>query len=498
MASLPDPSSSSTTSRPSGDSKSSTANNGHIDGEAVHFSYERGELSWSNDNATEGKMSSGSLKDEDVVVVTKATTGLGHNIFSLAATEAADTAGDSSPKQFPFDLRQTSAANLSQEFLDAHLLQSLPSQLSPADSDIHVVISTLSGTGLAPPFFDSILQQVLAAVGLKPSDYNVFRTESTESVSEFARSVLLGGANKGLKQTCLMLSGDGGIVDAINGLLKSRERSSNYIKPTLSQFPLGTGNALFHSLHKDSSISSIYVQGLRTLLHGTPKPLPSFRATFSSGARILSNEGRTANRISNGALYGAVVASYGLHATLVADSDTTEYRKHGDKRFGLAANDLLFPQDGEPPHAYKADVTLFKAGGKQEAISRKEHGYVLATLVSNLEKAFTISPSSRPLDGQLRVVHFGATSGQQAMEIMKKAYDSGRHVGFEWEGEAGKEKVGYEDIDGIKINFREEGDDWKWRRCCIDGLIVGVEEGGWMEVNRVEPGSEAVNVLVDV
>ena len=76
--------------------------------------------------------------------------------------------------------------------------------------------------------------------------------------------------------------------------------------------------------------------------------------------------------------YGAVVASYGLYATLVVDSDTTEYRKHGDKRFGLVAKDLLFPEDGSKPHAYKAEVLL-----DEKVIDRREHGYVLASLVSN-------------------------------------------------------------------------------------------------------------------
>jgi diacylglycerol kinase family enzyme len=183
------------------------------------------------------------------------------------------------------------------------------------------------------------------------------------------------------------------------------------------------------------------------------------------------------------------VASYGLHATLVADSDTTEYRKHGDKRFRLVANDLLNPPDGGNPHAYKAQVTLLKAGGETVVVERKEHGYILSSLVSNLEKTFTISPSSTPLDGQLRVVHFGPCSGEATMDIMKGAYDGGKHIGMEG--------VGYDSVEGLRIEFLENDEDWKWRRCCVDGLIVGVEKGGWMEVRRVEPGSEAVEVVVD-
>lgn len=270
--------------------------------------------------------------------------------------------------------------------------------------------------------------------------------------------------------------------------LRSLLLSSKYAAPVLSQLPLGTGNALFHSLHRPSPLPSIYIQGLRTLLHGWPKPLPTFQAKFSPGSRLITNEGQTATALSNNALYGAVVASYGLHATLVADSDTTEYRKHGDKRFGLVAKDLLFPEDEGAPHAYKAKVTLVKTG-KDEVLETQEHGYVLASLVSNLEKTFTISPASEPLDGQLRVVNFKPLSGEKTMDIMKGAYACGTHL--EIEG------VGYNAVEGMRIDFIEEGEGWKWRRCCIDGLIVGVEEGGWMEVKLMDRGAEPVLVVSD-
>ena len=85
--------------------------------------------------------------------------------------------------------------------------------------------------------------------------------------------------------------------------------------------------------------------------------------------------------------------------------------------------DLLFLGDGSKPHAYKAEVLL-----DEKAIDRREHGYVLASLVSNLEKTFTISPASKPMNGKLRVVHFGALSGEETTEVMKAAYAGGKHV----------------------------------------------------------------------
>ncbi|TVY81933.1 Sphingosine kinase [Lachnellula suecica] len=344
------PSSSSDGTYPSSDSdaESSTTNYGPGGDESAAFAYRDGALSW-------GKSA---LKDEDIITVTGAEGK--YTIYSLAP---ADLEAKGRPSFF--ELRTTSAKLLPQPFLKRYLVRILPEHLRPPNI-LRVLISTLSGTGLAPKFFDDVLHPLLQAVGLPDSSYVVLRTKTTESVKEFARSVLLAEANEGSKQTVLMLSGDGGMVDTINGLLEDGSRSSKYTPPVLSQLPLGTGNALFHSLHRPSPLPSIYIQGLHTLLHGAPTPLPIFEAKFSPGARVVTNEGQTATPLSNNTLYGAVVASYGLHATLVADSDTTEYRKHGDKRFGLVAKDLLFPEGGVPPHAYKANVTLVKDGKSEE------------------------------------------------------------------------------------------------------------------------------------
>lgn len=147
------------------------------------------------------------------MIATKVEGSIGHTIFSLAPD-----AGDN-----PFELRTTRATLLPQTFLDKHLLKALPSYL--LTDHFHVLVSTLSGTGLSPVFFDNILHPLLRAIGLADSAYTVTRTSSAESVKEFARSTLLVAANGGQKQTVLMLSGDGGMVDTINGLMESGERS---------------------------------------------------------------------------------------------------------------------------------------------------------------------------------------------------------------------------------------------------------------------------------
>ena len=338
----------------------------------------------------------------------------------------------------------------------------------------HVIVSTGSGTGLAEIIWTDLVKPVLEYPGLDLKEQcKVHSTTSETSVSELTESVILRGANEGVPQSIILLSGDGGIVDIVNTLL-SAERSPKYRKPAISLLPLGTGNALANS----SGIASDNTMGLSTMLRGSPKEIPLFRATFSTGARLLVNEGREEQHLQGmidgfPVAHGAVVCSWAHHAALVADSDTAEYRKFGSERFKMAAKEALFPSDGSPPHAYKGRVSVLRPGETQwEVISRDEHGYVLATFVSQLEAGFTISPDSKPLDGKLRLVHFGNLDGQTAMEVMTKAFQGGKHVE--------DDSVGYEEIEGLRIDFDEE--DGRWRRVCIDGKIIRAERGGWVEV----------------
>lgn len=342
--------------------------------------------------------------------------------------------------------------------------------------DLHVVLSTGSGIGLALDIWTRIVKPLFDHFELVEGQrYVLHRTTSETSVTDLIQDTILPKANEGMSQSILLLSGDGGIVDIINALL-SGERGMSYEKPLIALLPLGTGNALANS----TGITSDGTYGLRTALQGHAKELPLFRATFSAGARLLVNEGRDERQLHGvvdamPVAHGAVVCSWGHHAALVADSDTAEYRKHGAERFKMAAKEALFPSDGSPPHAYSGKVSILRPGKTNWVVLPKDsHGYILATLVSHLEASFTISPASKPLDGKLRLVHFGNLSGKDAMDVMGKAYQGGKHVE--------DEKIVYEEITGLKIEFDEE--DARWRRVCIDGSIIRVEKGGWVEVRN--------------
>ncbi|KAK3502801.1 ATP-NAD kinase-like domain-containing protein [Neurospora crassa] len=485
-------------------------------------------------------------------------------------------------KLSPFKLSATYARSLPEELTREFLVEKVPEHLAGVD-ELHVIVSTRSGLGLAAGFYEGVLRPLLeegfgfeaggdVIEGDDDDDkqgpktrpgktYQITFTKSADTIKDFARGLVSSSSSsaQGRQQrqpsrTIILLSGDGGIIDLLNGLdhdqLNVSSSPSPSPTPTLAILPLGTGNALFHSLHKPlykpqgTDGPSALVLGLRTLFkRGVSAPLPTFRAEFSPGAKLISGQPEVlpdshdspkdnllfdvTSTTSSGTtpvrkrpeithLLGAIVFSYGFHASLVYESDTPAYRVHGDKRFGMAAGELL-----KLSHLYDAEVFIRRSScerGEFTLLPKDAHStYILLTLVSNLEKTFCISPSSRPLDGQLRLVHFGfgeeeGTAGAEAeaaenrgkktMDIMMAAYRDGAHINDP--EEKVKDVVGYEEVEEIKVVINET--DERWRKVCVDGTIVEVEKGGWVTVKREggigsgkgEKERERLRVLVDM
>lgn len=343
--------------------------------------------------------------------------------------------------------------------------------------DVHVILSVGSGHQQAATFYDDCVGPILAAV--YPDDHQSFEvhtTTSATSVLELTNNVIFAKANAGTVLRIIILSGDGGVIDLVNGL-SSHTTSPSYIAPQVILLPLGTANALYHSIN----VGKTNIWGINALALSQARPLPIFTASFSPGARLLVDEARSEEELSKDpssgqlALHGAVVCSWGMHASLVADSDTAEYRKFGVERFKMAAKEALYPADVSAPHAYKAKVSVLK-GEEWTALKEEEHMYTLATMVSNLEQPFCISPRSKPLDGSMHLVHFGPTSGDEAMRLMGLAYQGGQHIE--------ETAIRYEAIDGLRIEFEGREDEERWRRICVDGKIIRVEKEGWVELRK--------------
>ncbi|KAI2465578.1 TRM-domain-containing protein [Annulohypoxylon bovei var. microspora] len=463
--------------------------------------------------ADTGEIESGSslgfVKPEEITLISKRPQAADkpdtYEIFSLREEN-----GEQGPS---FNLSRTQNTDVPQFLLNEFLSEEVPEYLQSGPSrHVHVVVSTGSGTGLSLNFYKSVLRPVLEGLGIhalepstdltersKPNTYNLVITQDANSVRDFARN--LGDAIQATVQhTIVLLSGDGGVIDFLNAREPTGGPDVETHLPLIAILPLGTGNAHFHSQHKltntitNSLAPSSLVQALRTLFKGKAAPLPSFKAEFSPGSRVItvenSDKGLESHDNSISHLYGDIVASYGFHSQLVWESDTPEYRKYGAERFKMVGQQLL----GES-HAYNAVVELAgKDGSHLQKLDRDRHAYILIAMVSNLEKTFTISPSSKPLDGKLRLIHFGAVSGQKTMEIMMQVYNEGKHVGMKWTGNNGNEEgVGYDEAKVVKITTLEE--DARWRKVCIDGTIVELPQGGSMTVKTED--KPHLQVLVD-
>ena len=387
------------------------------------------------------------------------------------------------------------------------------SQLEAGSSPLQIVISTKSGQGHADKIYDNLLKPYLIYSGCIAHD--VHRTTSTESIAEICQQILLPASKVGISLMTVLLSGDGGVVDLVNGLIPAQSAEDNGedvlklesgLQPqSFNLIPTGTGNALAHS----SGLTRDRTLGMSTLMRGSPEPLPLFSVRFSPPATVVvptlgdsspSPRADKPERVTQ--VHGAVVFSWALHAALVADSDTPAYRKLGRERFSIAAKENLFPSNGQSLHPYTGRVTFQRPKSQDwEEIPRSAHSYLLATLCSSLEEKFNISPSNKPLDGKLRLVHFGpengnpvSMTGEKVVGLMQKAYDGGKHVL--------DPTVGYEDIDRLRLELNE-GDDpqtdeahggpGRWRRICVDGKIFICEPGTVVDVTG--PKHDAHGVL---
>ncbi|KAM0225504.1 hypothetical protein ACHAQD_001440 [Fusarium lateritium] len=407
---------------------------------------------------------------------------------------------DSENRDAPFHLSVLKAEEIPSE-LHSIAMARLPPHLQHGHTNEHgttnqveVIVSLKSGVGLASKFWQDVLRPLWKSFTYEHSgepgepSYRLIQTDSPETIQDYAHH-LWTSDERTKARTIVLLSGDGGVVDLLNG---SDGNELSDIPPTIALFPLGTGNALFHSTHKPlytETGPSPLVLAIRTLFLGANADLPVFRASFSPGSHIVKFTDKSKNTSSTNNpdqlqkeetsithLQGAIVASYGFHASIVYESDTPEYRVHGDKRFRMVAEGLL-----KESHPYAAKVSIRRRGSTAfEAIPRETHAYVLTSLVSNLERTFTISPATRPLQSQLRLVHFGPIGGERTMSVMMKAYDEGSHVGMDWPD---GERVGYEEVDEVRVSVLEE--DERWRKVCIDGTIVEIPTGGSMSINML-------------
>ncbi|OBT49637.1 hypothetical protein VE04_10086, partial [Pseudogymnoascus sp. 24MN13] len=213
-----------------------------VNGEPVGFSYENNALTWIKAPGTVSNgEDKGSILESDILaIIPTSTTPPAHTVYTIPTVSTPENTALPVPD---VQLHQTTLLGAPEAFISKHLLSSPTPHLSLPAKDIHVVISSKSGTGKAAAFFESVLAPALKVLGLGEDGYQVVHTTSSETITELAGGTLREKAGRGVRQTVILLSGDGGVVELLNGLVGA-EVSSTYARPSIALFPFGTGNAL--------------------------------------------------------------------------------------------------------------------------------------------------------------------------------------------------------------------------------------------------------------
>lgn len=119
-----------------------------------------------------------------------------------------------------------------------------------------------------------------------------------------------------------------------------------------------------------------------------------------------------------------------------------------------------------------------------------EHSYLLLSHVSHLEPTFPIAPKQSPLSSTISVVQIGPMTGESLMGVMKAVYNNSSHLKME--------DVRF--VEGVReVEFVVDEEEERWRRICIDGEIIIVEQSAVVSVricDGVQVGDEVLRVSV--
>jgi hypothetical protein len=204
-----------------------------------------------------------------------------HEVYSLDST---------SPSETGLPSLVFAPANPPQALVERYRVsRDPPPCLDLAGEDVHVLISTKSGTGLAVEFHESVLAPFLALIGLNEGkDYQLQKTESQDSVGNWARERLRVRAGKGIRQTVILLSGDGGVVDLINAeqrFMGPRPRyvlshcylitcATQYSNTTAAHTPRRLSSSSLSAPQTLSSTPYIHPRHIHPYPSNTPPPSP--------------------------------------------------------------------------------------------------------------------------------------------------------------------------------------------------------------------------------
>lgn len=309
-----------------------------------------------------------------------------------------------------------------------------------------LVVLHSSTAGAAYDAYSSLLKPLLEYFHI---EHTYIPTKSADTIAESAAKLTLN--SKDSLKTIVVLGGDTSVHELVNHLpnLETSSENSANARLRIAVIPTGSGNALATSSGIKTPIDAV-----RGIFQSTYAPLSTFSIIFKPN-----------NGPVNGPIYALVVASWGFHASLVADSERlrSKYKDNPTERFKEAARRLMQDQK----QAYYGEV---HSGSSK--LYGDTHSYLLFTPVTQLEPGFVMSPDSKPPgDNKLHMIAIPELEDQEKelWEIMTEVYDGGKHVT--------DPRVTYKSISTQVIVTVDDREDDDMRRWCIDGSIVVAKPG---------------------
>lgn len=212
---------------------------GTIHGEPVNLTYDGDVISWTKIYELPGKdgipKTGGFSSTSILTLIKRPESEPRYTIYSTSIPPNSDPAA-AVPD---IKLCITKVTNPPADFIARHQFQGLPQYLRLLPEDIHIIISSKSGVGKADSFFEETVKPLLDGACLDHHCYQVLQTEDHGSVYNFAQKKLKDKACKGVQQTVILLSGDGGVSDLLNGLggaerMRFVQVSSHFAFPPLA------------------------------------------------------------------------------------------------------------------------------------------------------------------------------------------------------------------------------------------------------------------------
>lgn len=343
--------------------------------------------------------------------------------------------------------------------------------IPPHLKNLVVLDSTMSGSQRSSDIYFSVVKPLLDAFGIA---HIYVSTAGPDTISQHASSF-------SSSTTVILLAGDTSVHEFVNSLSPMVDNH----RLTLCIVPTGSGNALSNSIGHDGvahAISRIFL--------GQAQPLCVVPVKFPQDSYLIRAQPTKVTELQS-----LMVISWGFHSSLVADSDSPEYRKYGTDRFRMVAKDLL-EKNNEIYHGelelYNSDTnspSTLKSPALQSLSTTHvsgPHSYVLFTSVTRLEKSFLISPRCHPpSSGDVYLLRIGAVQSSEIMDIMNQAYNNGAHIA--------SDKVMYTKLtsshlqpttvnNDLLASVKIQDENPAHRRWCVDGEIVMVPQNSVVSI----------------